>query len=68
MSEKLSPSGRNRLARECAKLSPEEEEQAMAEEGVARDMADQDALGETVGENGWGESSDFQQPTACRLP
>lgn len=37
VSEKLVRLGRDRLARECAKLLPSEE-QAMAEEGIAKEM------------------------------
>lgn len=37
--EKLSRMRRSRLARECAKLIPSEE-QAMAEEGLAEDLAE----------------------------
>lgn len=39
LTEKLARLDRSRLARECAKLLPEEE-QKMAEEGIAKDLAE----------------------------
>ena len=39
LAEKFARLDRSRLARECAKLSPEEE-QEMAEEGIAKDVAE----------------------------